>query len=160
MRWLIDGFNVALSDQKLSRLMKIDSEQARHELAMEILGSKRLSKEDINLVFDGRFAPSSSREGPRLVVRFTSRGETADEWIKREIGNSTRRRSLTVVSNDLSILGYAKECGAATMKSGDFLSMVRAVNERGNGMVIDDEKPESAGKFDEELLDLFKGKRK
>ncbi len=140
--------------------MKIDSNQTRHELALEILRSARLSKDDINLVFDGRFAPSASREGPRLVVRFTSGGETADEWIKREIGNSTKRRSLTVVSNDLSILAFAKECGAATMKSGEFLSMVRTLNARGKDTVSDDEKPASAGKLDEELLYLFKGKRK
>ena len=160
MRWIIDGYNVLLSDQKLSHLMKIDSEQARRELVLEISGSRRLSRDDINLVFDGRFTPSSSHEGPRFAVRFTSRGETADEWIKREVGNSTKRLSLTVVSSDLSIVAYAKECGAATMKSGEFLSVVRTKNAGRKQIDADDEKPASAGKLDQELLDLFKGKRK
>ena len=160
MRWIVDAYNVLLCDQRMSQLMKIDGDAARRELVSTISGSWRLSKDDVTLVFDGRFAPSSSHEGPRLVVRFTSASETADDWIKKEVGKSTRRRSMTVVSNDLSILAYAKECGAATVRSREFLSMVRGKDKPAKRTQVDDEKPVSAGKLDKELLELFRGKKK
>lgn len=160
MRWLIDGYNVILTDPRLAKMLRNDNEQGRHELISRILATRRLNKDDITVVFDGRYAASSSREGNRLLIRFTARGETADDFIKREVGKSQRRRSLVVVSNDRSILAYARECGAGIMGSGEFLAMTRERKQHPSHSYASDEKPDPPGKPDPELLKLFTGKRK
>lgn len=160
MFWLVDGYNVALSDSKLSRMLRNDNEAGRRQLLFEVAGSRRFSRQNVTIVFDGRFASSSERETPRLLVKFTSRGETADDLIKREIGDSKKRRSLTVVTNDRSILAYARECGAKTLGSAEFLSMVREKTPGRKNSEPFSEKPEPAGKPDPELLKLFTGKKR
>ncbi len=161
MRWLVDGYNVILSDHRLSKILRNDNETGRQEFLSEIARSPQFSKEEVVVVFDGRFAPSFSRETPRLVSRFTAGGETADELIKLEIARSTRRRSLRVVTDDRSILSYARECGAGTVSSGNFLAAVRertAIRERTDGLNM--EKPEPPGRPDPELLKMFTGRKK
>lgn len=160
MFWLVDGYNVALSDAKLSRMLRNDNEAGRRELLVEIAGSRRFSRQNITIVFDGRFAASSARETPRLLVKFTDRGETADDLIKREIGESVRRRALTVVTDDRSILAYARECGAKTLGSTEFLSMVRGKVPAGKNAETLSEKPEPAGRPDPDLLKMFTGKKR
>lgn len=158
---MIDGYNVILSDQKLSKLLRNDNEIGRREFLGEILRSNRHSREEITVVFDGRFAASAANESTRLLVRFTSRGETADDFIKREIGASPNRRSLIVVSNDLSIVSYARECGAGTQTSGEFLAAIREKRITAPDTGRDSgEKPEPTGRPDPELLRLFSGERK
>lgn len=160
MRWLIDGYNVILSDEKLAKMLRNENEAGRGELILEIANSGGFKRDQVTVFFDGRFSASSSREAPALVVRFTARGETADDAIKREIGKSSRRRSLFVVSNDHAIVSYARECGANAVSSADFLAKVR---NRGPSNVRSgntaSEKPESTGRPDPELLKLFTGKK-
>lgn len=161
MKWLIDGFNVILSDSKLGMLFRNDGEAGRAELVFEIANSGGYSSDDVTVVFDGRFGSSVSREGRKLTVRFTARGETADDFIKGEIGKSNRRRSLFVVSNDHSIVDYARECGANAVSSADFLARLR--NRTPGRRFAEDpksEKPESTGRPDPELLKLFTGKKR
>ena len=141
-------------------MLRNDNESGRRELLAEILGSGRFTGQDVVIMFDGRFGASSSREGDRVEVRFTSRGETADDVIKSEIGRSTRRRSLTVVTDDRSIVTYAKECGARTLGSRDFLRLIRERAAGSKDVDTELEKPESTGSPDPELLKLFTGKRK
>jgi predicted RNA-binding protein with PIN domain len=160
MRWLVDGYNVILSDEKLAKMLRNENEAGRGELISEIANSLRFKGDQVTLFFDGRFGASSSRESTTLVVRFTARGETADDVIKREIGKSSRRRSLFVVSNDHSIVNYARECGATAVSSAEFLAKVRksrTSNEREGNTAS--EKPESNGRPDPELLKLFTGKK-
>ncbi len=161
MRWLVDGFNVVLSDEKLSRRLRNDSKAGRTEFISEIVGSGQFRNEEVTVFFDGRFTASSDREAPGVTVRFTANGETADDAIKREIGRHTRRRSLLVVSDDRSIVSYARECGAKTMSTADFLAKVRnKVPARPLSAGSPSEKPESTGTADPELLRLFTGKKK
>lgn len=160
MRWLVDGYNVILSDPKLSRMLRNDNEQGRFEFIAELSASRRFSGENVTIVFDGRFTASSSREGRMILVRFTSRRESADDFIKKEIGNSPKRRSLTVVTNDRSIIAYAKECGAKTLGSRDFLTLARGNGRRREKVDAAAEKPESTGRPDPELLKLFTGRKK
>lgn len=160
MYWIVDGYNVILSDDKLAKLLRIDNETGRHELLFEIANSRRLSRENVTVIFDGRFAASASRETPNLLVKFSSGGESADDLIKREVGRSGRRRSLTVVTNDRSILAYARECGAKTLASLKFLAIVRQKAQSPNVTALTSEKPESTGRPDPDLLKLFTGKNK
>ncbi len=160
MVWLVDGYNVILSDERLAKLLRNDSETGRRELLLEITNSRRFSKENITVIFDGRFAASASKVSLKLLVKFTSSGETADDSIKREVGRSTRRHGLTVVTNDRSILAYAKECGANTLGCAEFLAILRRKEHMAKETAIAAEKPESSGRPDPDLLKLFTGKSK
>lgn len=161
MRWLVDGYNVVLSDEKLAKMLRNDNEAGRSELLFEIAHSGRFKGDDVTVFFDGRFGASSSTEAAGLVVRFTARSETADDAIKREIGKSPRRRSLFVVSNDHSIVNYARECGARAVSSADFLAKLRnTASSNGRSGNVASEKPESTGTPDPELLKLFTGKKR
>jgi len=160
MNWLVDGYNVILSDDKLRKLVRGDNESGRQEFLSEIMQSRMFPGDRVTVVFDGRFAASAVNEADWLVVRFTARGETADDFIKREIAESSRRRSLNVVTDDHAILDYARECGAATTRSADFISRIRGRRGERQRSLNKTEKPEPSGKPDPELLKLFTGKRK
>lgn len=160
MFWIVDGYNVILSDERLAKLFRGDNETGRREFLFEIANSRRLSRENVTVIFDGRYAASASRETPKLLVKFTSGGETADDLIKHEVGRFEKRRSLTVVTNDRSILAYARECGARTLASSEFLAIVRQKVHRQSATSNVSEKPESTGRPDPDLLKLFTGKNR
>lgn len=160
VRWIIDGYNVILADEKLSKLLRNDIEIARSELAGEVVGYVHARKEKAILIFDGKFSTPPEKISPYVEIRFSRPGETADEVIKREVGSSKRRRSLNVVSNDLAIVDYARECGAGIVGSLDFLSILRSPGPAPDtGGDFDSEKPAPTGNPDPELLRLFGGKK-
>ena len=161
MRWIVDGYNVILADNRLAKLLRNDSETARAEFLSEIQRSGKLGKQKVTVVFDGKFSSSAERIANNIDVRFSARGETADDLIKIEVGTSAKRRSLSIVTNDHAIINYARECGANVVKSQDFLLMVRGANvttQAGKISVV--EKPEPTGNPDPELLKLFSEKKK
>ncbi len=161
MHWIVDGYNVILSDRMLAKLFKASNELGREDLINTIMHSDMPKGERVTIVFDGKFASSEERVGSNVRVKFTSTGETADDVIKGEIARSTRRRSLRIVSDDNSISTYARECGAVAVGSKDFLSMLRG---RGQGTDpatdLVDEKPAAGGSLDTELLKLFREEKK
>jgi predicted RNA-binding protein with PIN domain len=169
MRWIIDGYNVIFSDARLSKLLRNDVEAARDELIVEIQSRRSLTNDKVTLVFDGRYRATTDRISDNLTISFSTKGQTADDLIKEEIGRSTTRRSLCVVTNDLAIIDYARVCGANVTKSEEFLLMVRKFlpshkGSRNDGKEkkedSDAEKPAVIGKPDQELLKLFKENKK
>lgn len=155
MHWIIDGYNLILTDRKLAKVARNNLEAARDGLFLEITLSSRLKGEDVFLVFDGRSGNPNMKAASGVQVIFSQHPESADDIIKGMIGNYRKRRSILVVSNDRSIANYAKECGARVVGSKDFLSMIRAKRERNEEKSIS-EKPPLPSKPDPELLKLFK----
>ncbi len=159
MFWILDGYNIILADEKLSRIARNSLERAREELMQVILSSGRTFRESFVLVFDGKSAGSTQKVAGKLEVRFTRSRETADDLIKSLVGSQHRRRSTCVVSNDLSIVRFVKECGAKAIGSRDFLSMIRARREDKRTIEPAKEKPSPTSKVDTALLRLFREKR-
>jgi predicted RNA-binding protein with PIN domain len=156
---VIDGYNLILADIRLSKLMNKDPFSAREKLVNEIQqGIGKSSK--VTLVFDGKFLHQKELISQNFEVQFSPRGESADEVIKEIIGRAWNRRVITVVTNDLSIIAYAKECGSRTMKSEEFLRLlrtkeiVRKENDGKNPL----EKPEHVTNEDFELLKKWRKK--
>ena len=116
VNWLVDGYNVILADPILSKHFRNNQEAGRIEFVRQIGISEKLRRQRTVIVFDGKYSGSTDRLSPHVEVRFSAGRETADDLIKRLIGETRRRSSLTVVSNDRSIIEYAKICGAATMR--------------------------------------------
>ncbi|MCL5267590.1 MAG: NYN domain-containing protein [Bacteroidetes bacterium] len=149
-----------LADARLSRLFRRDSEFSRNELLREVMEFAGIGRHSVTLVYDGKFSTPAERISATVEIRFSRPDETADDLIKREIGISKRRRSLFVVTDDLEIIGYAKECGAKAVGSREFMLQVRGARLRTeNPLGHAEEKPEPSGNPDPELLRLFGEKR-
>ncbi|HUI29844.1 MAG TPA: NYN domain-containing protein [Candidatus Acidoferrales bacterium] len=154
MKWILDGYNVILADHKLAAMARNSIEGSRRELIQEIAFSGKFRGDRIVLVFDGRSGGAVEKITPNFEIRFSASHETADELIKKIVGNHEKRSSITVVSNDRSIINYAKECGAKVIGSKDFLSFMRCRRRERETIEHLSEKP--TPKFDPELLKLFK----
>lgn len=102
----VDGYNMIGAWPPLAHL------QRRHELAdardllVEML-SEYASFHDLDtrIVFDAQFVPGKAAEYEKypLTVIFTREGETADEYIEREVGNENLHISnVQVATSDLA----------------------------------------------------------
>ncbi len=128
MMWIVDGYNVIFSDTRLLKLSRNDMETARDELLREIQSGQRWLNGKATVVFDGKYRTTAEKISDNLSVSFSGTGQTADELMKKEVGNSTTRRSLGIVTNDLEIINYARICGVPRnniLKSEDFLTIIR-----------------------------------
>lgn len=158
MRWLIDGYNVILSNEKLAKLMRQNPESARDELIRTVLYSG-IARETVMIVFDGKHSGSIQTPAKNLEIIFSSLPETADDVIKKKVGMSSSRRSTVVVSDDRSIRNFARECGAGVLGSREFLSYL-SEKKRKVSFEKRSEKPEPSGSVDAELLRLFTENKK
>ncbi len=160
MIWIVDGYNVIFSDKILTKLVRGNNETGRQELIRRILQSTEFKGDKVVVVFDGKYGPSNEKPAANVYVRFSPARETADDMIKREIAQSTRRRSLRIVSSDTSIADFARECGAVALDSSDFLSLLkRPANRREHDSGMGSEKPNVGTALDTELLKLFNGEK-
>jgi predicted RNA-binding protein with PIN domain len=158
MHWILDGYNIIHADHRLSKIAINNLEAGRDELIQEIASAARFNGESVFLVFDGRSGSSERRIAAGINVMFSNSPESADDVIKRIIGNYQKRRSIVTVTNDHSIVDYAKECGAKVIGSEDFLLLARARKSGRKEAESFSEKPPLPSKPDLELLKLFKEK--
>lgn len=159
MWWILDGYNIILADEKLTKLVRVNLVGAREELINEILSAAEFKRENVVLVFDGKSGGPAERISPNLHIEFSRIHETADDLIKNMVGDHKKRSSVNVVSNDHSITNYAKECGAGVIGSRDFLLLVRKRREKTEEKNSFDEKPTVPNAPDAELLRLFREKK-
>lgn len=107
--FIVDGYNVIYSMYPKTK----DLESAREEL---IKLSKLYSNKRVIIVFDGKGGISSNHHKD---VVFT-KGESADDYIKRLVRNSKHPNNITVVTKDKNIVSYVKPIGAKTMPPHEF----------------------------------------
>src|SRR5438105_4351540 len=127
---LIDGHNligkmpnVSLSDpdDELKLLRALENYHALHP------------HEAMLVVFDpgrdgaGGWAPmrGASAGSAGIAVRFAPRGSNADAVIARILREQKQPRGITVVSSDNAVRKAARERGAKTMTSEDFVAKLR-----------------------------------
>ena len=119
---IVDGYNVSMlawpelsAGQGRAALERLAS-QAQVQLGVSVV-----------LVFDGDAAGGSavrSAVGSDVRVRFTEHGVEADDEILAMVG-SHPAPVLVVVSNDRRVLDGARERGANTVRSTDFVALLR-----------------------------------
>ena len=116
---IVDGYNVIYSkNPKIKEL-----EAARNML---IQHSKLFRGKKIIIVFDGKLGVSSNHE---TNVIFT-KGESADDYIKRFVRDSKTPNHITVVTRDKSIIGFVKSIGASVMSPSEFLQGPKEIQKR------------------------------
>ncbi len=115
MTYIVDGYNLLFSSSFKEWIKKTDLHSARSHLIAFV---RSYLPAKVIIVFDGREDfPQIEIEG----VVFT-RGESADEYIKRFVRNHPNPSQVTVVSNDRSIQGFARSMGARVMGINEFLA--------------------------------------
>lgn len=121
MPYLVDGNN-------LMGMLKV---KTRRELLERLAFYASKKKIKIQVVFDGaaeRFFPDgSSYKGVKVFYGFSD----ADAKIKRLVESEKNRRSLIVVTDDLSLSSYCRSCGAQTIRTARFVSFFENVKAQG-----------------------------
>jgi predicted RNA-binding protein with PIN domain len=139
-QFLIDGYNLAFAWEPVRRAMLIDKQRGREALIDRLARYKKASGCGMTVVFDGRHLPGG--EGPQAVrgikVVYAKRPASADDEIYRMVSACKNRGSLTVVSSDRQVAGFARRNGASSMGSGEFAERATARSEESG------EKPEKA----------------
>ena len=121
LHFLIDGYNVIKQIDSLRDIRTL--KDARMSL-MRIIQARRLmgsKNNQVEIVFDGKgdynFYPDQSRGQIKIIF---SKGESADETIKRIVSNTANPKQKMVVTNDKAIIFFIRSCGAKAMSVSEF----------------------------------------
>ena len=80
------------------------------------------------VVFDG--AHNKEEEGgltypSPLIIAYTPKGQTADEYIVEQLNRSKKRRNETVVTNDRTLILHARSMGAHVLSNQLFIEKLK-----------------------------------
>ncbi len=115
MHYYIDAYNLLFKLQ-----IKSSSLQKQREALLTTL--KPYSSLNLTLVFDGHEICERSHFGDLEVIY--TQGETADDYIIKEIENSPKPSSHTVVTSDRPLATTAKNLGAKILSIPEFLTLI------------------------------------
>jgi predicted RNA-binding protein with PIN domain len=149
---IIDGYNLIRQSDTFRRLDARSLEQGREALLTRLAAYKKIRNHPITVVFDGwgGFSPVSTIQKQQgVTVVYTGQGETADEWIKRQI---EQVQYGAVVTSDRDIGRHAERLGIAAIPSRAFeRRMEQTLANDIKGMTMDEEEGE-----EEELIEARK----
>lgn len=119
LHFVLDGYNLVKQDAHLAVLKLEAGRQGLVKLieTRELQGSQSNA---VTIVFDGQLGESKERLSSGIQIVFTT-FETADDWIKRFVEESTAPKSIVVVTDDREIRHYVSALGAALMGTREFL---------------------------------------
>jgi predicted RNA-binding protein with PIN domain len=118
---IIDAYNIIHRTSDLRSYLKNNLEASREQLLHKLILFKKNKKLNITVVFDGNWAgqPSHTKRSG-INILYSVPPKKADEVIKNLLQSRKNCRSITVVSSDNEIIGFAKSCKANTMRSEEF----------------------------------------
>lgn len=162
MIYLVDGYNL------LFRLFHSEKKfESQREVLIEFLEEKAtLLNLDINLIFDGykqnqELANTSYFE--KLKVIYTSKGQTADDYIIEQIFLSKNPSQIVVVTSDKSLKKKSEELHASTRSIDSFINWItkKETEKRNNNNFEKEEKEFIDTKQNiQRLLKIFEDKLK
>jgi predicted RNA-binding protein with PIN domain len=118
---IIDGYNLIRQSASLSFLDQQDLELGRDALVDKLAAYKKIKSHRITVVFDGQHSNLLSQKRDQkkgIAIRFSSRGESADDVIKRMARKE--KQKVLVVSSDREVVDSAASDGAATISASKF----------------------------------------
>jgi len=121
MTYLVDGYNVILT----TRFREMEMEKAREYL---VSFCKVFAPHEVIVVFDGK-------EGifHHLPGAVFTKGESADEYIRRWLRKNARPGEVIVVTEDREIRGVAGDLGARVMSAREFVKGPRRLVSKRSG---------------------------
>lgn len=126
LHFLIDGYNVIKRIDSLKVIHPL--EKARVSLVKVIQAKRFMSSGDnqVTIVFDGKnnLDLCLNQNKDRIKIIF-SRGESADETIKRIAEGSGKPKQIIVVTDDKAIVFFVRSLGVKTMSVSEFIGEER-----------------------------------
>jgi predicted RNA-binding protein with PIN domain len=136
---IIDGYNLIRQSDTFRRLDARSLEQGREALLARLAAYQKVRNHPITVVFDGWGGfnvESTIQRHQGITVIYTGKGETADDWIKRQI---EKMQYGAVVTSDRDIGRYAERVGIAAIPSRAFERKMEAALAGGQKEIEPDE---------------------
>ena len=149
LHFIIDGYNVINQADFFKGMRAL--KEARATL-VKIVQAKRIMKSknnQVTIVFDGkddcnlfqaqaRAQAKTNAQGKSSIRILFSKGESADEAIKRMVNDSANPRQVVVVTNDKAIKFSSRFLGAKVISASEFLNQdqgkrSKVLKQRGQG---------------------------
>lgn len=149
MYYLIDGYNFLFRYLDSNKSLKTQRTKIIHALQNEF---EELGLEG-KIVFDARGDARTFAYKSPLIIAYSERGETADQYILEYLEGASAPSEVTVVTDDRFLSSSARRLGAHTLSLKSFCSMLQkkqAKKEACKGLVFKESKRE----FDR-LLKIF-----
>ena len=122
MRYIIDGYNY------LFRLLHKNEEvrSIRDGLIVHLTQMSEETHLEISLIFDSKYQKGehTRRKADLFELVFTDEGESADEWILRELKRTENAKQITVVTSDRRLAMHCRNYLALTMECKDFQQFI------------------------------------
>ena len=117
---IVDGYNVTKSAWPT---MPLEAQRTRLVQGLAALAAR--TGAEVTCVFDGAdvVAPAVSA-GPGVRVRFSPRGQSADELIRRLVAAEPSGRAVTVVSSDREVADGVRSSGARAVESAALIGLL------------------------------------
>lgn len=156
MHYYVDGYNLIFS--------LIESKESLQTLRQKVVRmlQKRFALLNLEgtLVFDGshRRGEESGLSYPSpLIVAYTPKGQSADEYIVERIGCSKNPKLATVVTNDKGLILHAASLGAKSLSNGEFIRWLKGKSKKKKSAEIE---PKESQKNIDRLLKIFEERLK
>jgi uncharacterized protein len=122
MHYFIDGYNMLFRIPHAGGDLQIQREKIIHDLNQKI----QILQLDVTIVFDAQHQSQeiNRQKHPNLKILFTSRGQTADEFIIGEIQTTSTPKQETVVTSDKKLAWHARSKSAKTQSVEEFLQEI------------------------------------
>ncbi len=127
--YFIDGNNLLHKVKRLDILMKKDKQSARESLVHMLLPYFSGKKISVTVFFDG-FQNAGITASP-LSIKYSNK-ESADKLIKDSIGFAKNARNITLISDDLELVNFARKCSASVIGSNTFSKELQKPDASGN----------------------------
>lgn len=130
LRYIIDGYNIIHHPIFISQRPTKKNQEPRLEL-LEFIRIKKpcgSPKNQIIVVFDGHSDSSWQNLDKTDIHVIFSRGQSADERIKKMVEQETNPKNTVVVSDDKEIRFFIKSIGARPMNIEEFIKPKKEIN--------------------------------
>ncbi len=142
--YLVDGYNVIYARNPRPENLEAEREnlvrQVRQALGRQVL-----------VVFDGQHGVGSRGEAGVVYTR----GETADEYIRRYVARSARPQDIVVVTRDRPLQNTVKHLGSQVMDPSVFFQEIRRAGRSDSPSPEKRLRPDEISRINRELLDLW-----
>lgn len=136
----VDGYNVISSWPELKSIKEYSFEAARQKLIEILSNYASYNAYKIFIVFDAHMVNGSIEKREKIsdniIVIFTKEGETADNFIEREVNRIGRKSEVCVVTSDSLEQQVVFQRGAVRMSSIEFYHEIKAVEVKIKNKII------------------------
>jgi predicted RNA-binding protein with PIN domain len=125
MHYLVDGYNLLFQTAWMRH--EDNLEAARRRLIVELDSYAELLSLSISVVFDAPFRTEALAFGHfnKLKIIFTSRGQTADQFLIEWVQDLLPAKNVTVVTSDKPLTRHIRAFGVKVESVTDFLSKLK-----------------------------------